>query len=411
MNRDTLKQIMIDQKESYLNNPLIPRKYFLEENVNYCFVGIRRTGKSYMMYQKIQSLIEKGVPVSQIVYVNFEDERLLEITSDDLNIILEIGIELSGTANRPYLFFDEIQRIEGWQRLVNAYFSLDNFDVYVTGSNSKLLSGEFATYLTGRYINIKIFPFSFVEYLEYNKDSNLSKKELFMDYLTFGGFPASFELDNKIQYLNDLFDSIVFNDIIKRFDIKNVDLLIRLTHFLVSNIGQLVSANSIVKYLKKDRINVSVNTVYNYISYLEEACLIYKVKREDLIGKKILNHLEKYYVVDLGFRESILKKDLDIGQSLENIVYFELLRRGYEVNIGKYNTKEIDFICRKGSEKIYIQVTYILANEEIHKREFDPLLKVNDNYPKYVLSLDDFDMSYMGVKHLNIINFLTGNEI
>ena len=206
-------------------------------------------------------------------------------------------------------------------------------------------------------------------------------------------------------------DSIVFNDIIKRFDIKNVDLLIRLTHFLVSNIGQLVSANSIVKYLKKDRINVSVNTVYNYISYLEEACLIYKVKREDLIGKKILNHLEKYYVVDLGFRESILKKDLDIGQSLENIVYFELLRRGYEVNIGKYNTKEIDFICRKGSEKIYIQVTYILANEEIHKREFDPLLKVNDNYPKYVLSLDDFDMSYMGVKHLNIINFLTGNEI
>ena len=298
-----------------------------------------------------------------------------------------------------------------YPKSVNAYFSLDNFDVYVTGSNSKLLSGEFATYLTGRYINIKIFPFSFVEYLEYNKDSNLSKKELFMDYLTFGGFPASFELDNKIQYLNDLFDSIVFNDIIKRFDIKNVDLLIRLTHFLVSNIGQLVSANSIVKYLKKDRINVSVNTVYNYISYLEEACLIYKVKREDLIGKKILNHLEKYYVVDLGFRESILKKDLDIGQSLENIVYFELLRRGYEVNIGKYNTKEIDFICRKGSEKIYIQVTYILANEEIHKREFDPLLKVNDNYPKYVLSLDDFDMSYMGVKHLNIINFLTGNEI
>lgn len=393
------------KREHYLNQIID----LIDKDIIKILTGVRRSGKSVLLQQVVNHLKNNGIKEENIIFIDLESPDFLSYsTINDLNEYIK---SKSNKIDKYYLFFDEIQRIEGWQRLVNAYFSLDNFDVYVTGSNSKLLSGEFATYLTGRYINIKIFPFSFVEYLEYNKDSNLSKKELFMDYLTFGGFPASFELDNKIQYLNDLFDSIVFNDIIKRFDIKNVDLLIRLTHFLVSNIGQLVSANSIVKYLKKDRINVSVNTVYNYISYLEEACLIYKVKREDLIGKKILNHLEKYYVVDLGFRESILKKDLDIGQSLENIVYFELLRRGYEVNIGKYNTKEIDFICRKGSEKIYIQVTYILANEEIHKREFDPLLKVNDNYPKYVLSLDDFDMSYMGVKHLNIINFLTGNEI
>ena len=393
------------KREHYLNQIID----LIDKDIIKILTGVRRSGKSVLLQQVVNHLKNNGIKEENIIFIDLESPDFLSYsTINDLNEYIK---SKSNKTDKYYLFFDEIQRIEGWQRLVNAYFSLDNFDVYVTGSNSKLLSGEFATYLTGRYINIKIFPFSFVEYLEYNKDSNLSKKELFMDYLTFGGFPASFELDNKIQYLNDLFDSIVFNDIIKRFDIKNVGLLIRLTHFLVSNIGQLVSANSIVKYLKKDRINVSVNTVYNYISYLEEACLIYKGKREGLIGKKILNHLEKYYVVDLGFRESILKKDLDIGQSLENIVYFELLRRGYEVNIGKYNTKEIDFICRKGSEKIYIQVTYILANEEIHKREFDPLLKVNDNYPKYVLSLDDFDMSYMGVKHLNIINFLTGNEI
>ena len=395
------------KREHYLNQIID----LIDKDIIKILTGVRRSGKSVLLQQVVNHLKNNGIKEENIIFIDLESPDFLSYsTITDLNEYIK---SKSNKTDKYYLFFDEIQRIEGWQRLVNAYFSLDNFDVYVTGSNSKLLSGEFATYLTGRYINIKIFPFSFVEYLEYNKDSNLSKKELFMDYLTFGGFPASFELDNKIQYLNDLFDSIVFNDIIKRFDIKNVDLLIRLTHFLVSNIGQLVSANSIVKYLKKDRINVSVNTVYNYISYLEEACLIYKVKREDLIGKKILNQLQDNLKIadeemipicqDTGMAVIFL----EVGQD----VYFELLRRGYEVNIGKYNTKEIDFICRKGSEKIYIQVTYILANEEIHKREFDPLLKVNDNYPKYVISLDDFDMSYMGVKHLNIINFLTGNEI
>ncbi len=393
------------KRQHYLNQIID----LIDKNIIKILTGVRRSGKSVLLQQVINHLKNTGIKEENIIFIDLESPDFFSY-----NTIAELNEHIKSRSNKTdrfYLFFDEIQRIEGWQRLVNAYFSLDNFDVYVTGSNSKLLSGEFATYLTGRYVNIKVFPFSFSEYLEYNKDSKLSKKELFMDYLRFGGIPSSFEFDNKTQYLNDLFDSVIFNDIIRRFEIKNVDLLIRLTHFLVSNIGQLVSANSIVKYLKKDRINVSVNTVYNYISYLEEACLIYKVKREDLIGKKILNHLEKYYLVDLGFREAILKKDLDISQSLENLVYFELLRRGYEVNIGKYRNKEIDFICRKGSKKLYIQVTYLLASEDIHKREFDPLLKVKDNYPKYVLSLDEFDMSYMGVKHLNIIEFLTSDEI
>ena len=390
------------KRQHYLNQIIS----LIDKNIIKILTGVRRSGKSVLLQQVINHLKDNGIKEENIIFIDLKSLEFLSYnTIDDLNEYIKTK---SNKTDKFYLFFDEIQRIEGWQRLVNAYFSLDNFDVYVAASNSKLLRGEFASYLTGRYINIKIFPFSFSEYLGCN---NASKKDLFTNYLKFGGFPSSFQLDNKTQYLNDLFDSIVFKDIIRSFEIKNVDLLIRLTLYLVSNIGQLVSASSIVKYLKKDAMNVSVNTIYNYISYLEEACLIYGVKRKDLTDNRLLNQSKKYYLVDLGFREAILKKDIDMGQSLENIVYFELLRRGYEVNSGKYKNKEIDFICMKDAKKLYIQVTYMLASKDIHKREFDPLLKVEDNYPKYVLSLDDFDMSYMGVKHFNIIEFLTSDEI
>ena len=391
---------------------MIKRQHYLnqitdliDKNIIKILIGVRRSGKSVLLQQVINHLKSTGVKEENIIFIDLESPEFL-----NYNTIAELNEYIKSKSNKTdkfYLFFDEIQRIEGWQRLVNAYFSLNNFDVYVAASNS----GEFATYLTGRYINIKVFPFSFSEYLDYNKNSKLPKKELLIEYLKFGGIPSSFEFNNKTQYLNDLFDSIIFKDIIRRFEIKNVDLLVRLTYFLVSNIGQLVSASGIVKYFKKDGMNVSVNTAYNYISYLEEACLIYGVKRKDLTDNRLLNQLKKYYLVDLGFIEAILKKDMDMGQSLENAVYFELLRRGYEVNIGKYKNKEIDFICMKDDKKLYIQVTYLLASDDIHKREFGPLLKVEDNYPKYVLSLDDFDMSYMGVKHFNIIEFLTSDEI
>ncbi len=390
------------KRQHYLNQIIS----LIDKNIIKILTGVRRSGKSVLLQQVINHLKDNGIKEENIIFIDLKSLEFLSYnTIDDLNEYIKTK---SNKTDKFYLFFDEIQRIEGWQRLVNAYFSLDNFDVYVAASNSKLLRGEFASYLTGRYINIKIFPFSFSEYLGCN---NASKKDLFTNYLKFGGFPSSFQLDNKTQYLNDLFDSIVFKDIIRSFEIKNVDLLIRLTLYLVSNIGQLVSASSIVKYLKKDAMNVSVNTIYNYISYLEEACLIYGVKRKDLTDNRLLNQSKKYYLVDLGFREAILKKDIDMGQSLENIVYFELLRRGYEVNSGKYKNKEIDFICMKDAKKLYIQVTYMLASKDIHKREFDPLLKVEDNYPKYVLSLDEFNMSYMGVKHFNIIEFLTSDEI
>ena len=233
------------KREHYLNQIID----LIDKDIIKILTGVRRSGKSVLLQQVVNHLKNNGIKEENIIFIDLESPDFLSYsTINDLNEYIK---SKSNKTDKYYLFFDEIQRIEGWQRLVNAYFSLDNFDVYVTGSNSKLLSGEFATYLTGRYINIKIFPFSFVEYLEYNKDSNLSKKELFMDYLTFGGFPASFELDNKIQYLNDLFDSIVFNDIIKRFDIKNVDLLIRLTHFLVSNIVSWFQLIVLLNILKK----------------------------------------------------------------------------------------------------------------------------------------------------------------
>jgi hypothetical protein len=310
-----------------------------------------------------------------------------------------------------YLFFDEIQEVHNWEKLINSYLAIGKYDIYITGSNAKLLSGELATYLTGRFVEIKIYPFSFLEIL---KNKNYNKKELFKEYLKYGGMPHTlrFKETEKIQYLTDLYNSIILKDVVKRNDIRDIDLLDRIIRFIMSNIGHLFSANSIVKYLKKDNVKVSVNTIYNYLSYLEEACFINKVNREDIIGKKILNYSEKFYLTDLGFREAIYGyNQRDIGQSLENIVYIELLRRGYDVTIGKLRNKEVDFISKKGDKKIYIQVSYILAEESTINREFEPLIKIEDNYPKYLISTDEFDMSNNGINHLNIIDFLIGDEI
>ncbi|MDL2246785.1 ATP-binding protein, partial [Methanobrevibacter sp. OttesenSCG-928-K11] len=343
-----------------------------------------------------------------IILINLELKEFFHIKNiEDLDDFINSKIE--GKQGKIYLFFDEIQEIKGWERLINSYYAEKKYDIYITGSNAKLLSGELATYLTGRYVEIKVYPFSYVEFLKYYSGENI-----FNEYIKYGGMPSTLEFEGveKFQYLSDLYNSILLKDIVKRNDIRDVDLLDRLTRFIMGNIGQLVSANSIVKYLKKDNVKVSINTIYNYLSYLEDACLINKVKREDLIGKKILNHSEKFYLTDLGFRQAIYGDNYkDIGQTLENIVYLELLRRGYEVTIGKLKDKEIDFVCKKGDLKIYIQVSYILAEESTINREFNPLLKIKDNYPKYVITTDQFDFSQNGVKHLNIDDFLKGNEI
>ncbi|MCL2115440.1 MAG: ATP-binding protein [Methanobrevibacter sp.] len=367
----------------------------------------------------ISELKKEGIKEENIILINFELKEYFNIKNiSQLDKLIDNLVKNKSEKN--YLFFDEIQEVENWEKLINSYLAEGKYDIYITGSNAKLLSGELATYLTGRFVEIKIYPFSFLEFLEYknsnqtSKYKNSYKKGLFEEYLKFGGMPLTLKFKDfeKIQYLTDLYNSIIFKDVVKRNEIRNIDLLYRILQFIMANVGQLFSANSIVKYLKKDNINVSVNTIYNYLSYIEEACLINKVKREDLIGKKILNHSEKFYLVDLGFRESIYgNNQRDIGQVLENIVYIELLRRGYNITVGKFREKEVDFVCKKPDIIIYIQVSYILAEESTINREFEPLLRIQNNYPKYIITMDEFDMSRQGIKHINLIDFLSKDII
>lgn len=395
------------ERDNYLNQikPLIGK------HIIKVFTGVRRSGKSTLLKLIINYLKNNNVSENNIIFMDLDSVELLKFNNitQISDYIQDLTKNLDG---KIYLFFDEIQRIPQWERLVNAYFNDERYDVYVTGSNSKLLSGEFATYLTGRYVEIKVYPFSFKEYLDYYSNSELTQNELFYQYVENGGMPSSFELEDKLQYLDDLTSSIINKDIFQRFNIKNTDLLNNLFYFLLSNISNLFSANSIHEFLKEKKIKVSINTIYNYLDYLQEACLIYQVKRYDVLGKNLLNHLEKYYVVDQGIRQAIFKRNMkDISQVLENIVYFELLRRGYDVKIGVINKKEIDFVAVKDKEVNYIQVTYILSNEDTIKREFGNLLKINDNYPKYVISMDEINMSHDGIKHLNIIDFLLGDDL
>ncbi|KZX10390.1 ATP-binding protein [Methanobrevibacter filiformis] len=402
-------------------------KPYMNKDIIKVLTGIRRCGKSTILKQLVEELKNEGVNEEDIVLINFELKEYIHIKNIDqlANLISNL---LKKNKNIKYLLFDEIQDVEGWERLINAYFAEKRFDIYITGSNAKLLSGELATYLSGRYVEIKVYPFSFREFLDYRKKNNkinYGKKEentylnpkikkLFFDYLIYGSMPSTlnFSGDEKIQVYLDLYNSIILKDIVKRNEIRDIELLNRIFRFVIGNVGQLFSANSIIKYLKKDKIAIGTTTIYNYLTYMEDAGLIKKVKREDLIGKRILNYIEKFYLVDLGFRQSLYGKNKkDIGQSLENIVFNELVRRGYKITIGKFKEKEVDFVCKKGDKIVYIQVAYILTDENTIKREFEPLSKINDNYPKYVLTMDDFNMSQNGINHVNIINFLLNDEI
>ena len=399
---------MIIQRKDYIDkiNP------FVNKHIIKVLIGPRRSGKSTILEQIIDSLIKDGIPKENIVWMNFELSDYFKI--DNIEKLEEfISNKIEGVDGKIYLFFDEIQLIPQWEKLVNSYFSKENYDIYITGSNSKLLSGEFATYLSGRYVELNIYPFSFREYIDYNGITSDFKSH-FYRYLEDGGMPSTFDYqgDDKRLILIDLYNSIVLKDIIQRNNVKNVDLLDRIMRFVMYNITQPFSANKIHKRLKQDMVNLSVNTIYNYLKFFENACLIYQVKREDLQGKRILKYDEKYYLCDLGFRQAIIgNNQRDITRVIENIVYLELLRRGYEITIGKVNNLEVDFVCKKQNKLIYIQVSYLLASEETIEREFKPLKNISDNYPKYVISMDDVDMSHEGIEHLNLIDFLRDNEV
>lgn len=399
---------MIIKREDYIDK-IQP---FVNKHIIKVLIGARRSGKSTILKQIMDSLMDDGIPKENILWMNFELSDYFEIDSIE-KLEEHISDKTENVEGNIYLFFDEIQVIPQWEKLINSYFAKERYDIYITGSNSKLLSGEFATYLSGRYVKLNIYPFSFREYLEYHEITDDFKTH-FNRYLQDGGMPSTLDYqgDNKRLIMMDLYNSIVLKDIIQRNNVHNVDLLDRIMRFVMYNIGQSFSASKIHKRLKQDMQNLSVNTIYNYLKFFENACLIYQARREDLKGKKILKYEEKYYLCDLGFRQAIIgNNQRDITRVIENIVYLELLRRGYEITIGKVNKLEVDFVCRKENEPIYVQVSYLLAGEETIEREFKPLRDISDNFSKYVITMDDIDMSHDGIKHLNLIDFLMDDEI
>ena len=378
--------------------------------------GIRRCGKSVMLKLIQQELLESGISPTQFISINFEDMNYSHLqTAKALHN--EISARASEIDGKVYLFFDEIQEVKDWEKCINSLRVSLDCDIYITGSNANLLSGELATYLGGRYVEFVIYPFSFNEFTElyHSITPAASIQQCFQKYILVGGMPylsnIRYEDAPSKQYLQDLFNSVQLKDIMKRNKIRDVDLLERIIAYVIANVGTTFSASSLSKFLKSEKRTVAPETILNYIKYCCEAYLFYQVKREDLQGKQILASNEKYYIADHGIREAVFGGNMrDINLILENIVYLELLRRGFEVTVGKNGTKEIDFVCNKHGEKLYVQVTYLLASQETINREFGAYDNIKDNFPKYVVSLDEFDMSQNGIKHRNIRDFLLAKE-
>lgn len=392
-------------------------KSFVDVDLIKIITGIRRCGKSYFFKLIINFLIENGVNEENILLIDLELPKFNHIkTREQLDeIVLEF---LEEHHDKTYLFFDEIQNVSQWEISINGYFKLSNVDIYITGSNSKLLSKELATFLTGRYISIEMYPFSFNEFIDFKEELNQKAffenefntdiENYFDEYISYGGLPVTIDTKNHKEItLNDLYSSILLHDIVERYEIRNIGLFSRITKFILENIGNLISAHSIYTYLKHEKMNITKSTIYNYLEYLQNAYILSKVTREDLIGKKEINGSEKFYIMDQGFYKSQLEeKQLNIGRILENIIYLELLRNDCKVTVGTINNYEIDFVCKKDNKKFYIQVAYHLYDEKIIDREFRPLKQVDDNYPKYVLTMDRQDYSRDGIVHMNIIKFL-----
>lgn len=374
--------------------------------------GIRRSGKSVMLELVKQELLGAGVSAAQFLSINFEDLRNAPLCRAEA-LHEEILRRAAAMQGKVYLFFDEIQEVTGWEKCINSLRVALDCDIYITGSNAKLLSGELATYLGGRYVEFVIYPFSFAEFLALYRTiaPQASEQQCFRQYLLSGGMPYLANLqyaeEPSRQYLTDLFNSVQLKDVVKRNKVRDVDLLERILAYVMANVGTTFSVSSLSRFLKNEQRAVAPETILNYIRYCCDAYLFYQVKRQDLQGKQILATNEKYYIADHGIREAVFGGNMqNINLILENIVFLELLRRGYSVTVGKTGEKEIDFVCEKHGEKLYVQVTYLLASEETTSREFGAYDGIRDNFPKYVVSLDEFDMSRDGIKHRNIRDFL-----
>jgi predicted AAA+ superfamily ATPase len=396
---------------------LIKRKFYLEKIVKLIdtedikvITGVRRCGKTVLLKQIIDELENRGIASENIIYMSFESSKYKNIRND--NDLDEFIFSKTNNLNgKIYLLFDEIQKVKNWEVSLNSYRVDLECDIYITGSNSQLLSGELATLISGRYISINMLPFSFKELIQYYDEmhENIDEIKLFEQYLSYGGFPGllNYENEEKEKYLYDLYSTIVLNDILYKNKVKDLDLLERLMEFMISNIGQLFSANSISKYIKNENRKTTPHTIINYMDYARNAFIFYQIKRENIKQKRKLLISDKYYLVDSGFYFIFNgSTQRNWGQLLENIVFLELIRQGYSITIGKIQDLEVDFVCRKANQIKYIQVSQSILDENTRKREFKSLEKISDSYPKYVISMDSFDFSANGIIHLNIIDFL-----
>lgn len=375
-------------------------------------VGVRRCGKSTILEMLREDLIKSGIADNHIIFKSYTSEELdSDIT--DKQMYDDITSEIIDD-DKYYILLDEVQEVDGWEKAVNSLMENRNTDIYVTGSNSKLLSGEISTYLTGRYVSIPVYTLSFAEYLTFKKEGDSSIKELLNEYLRFGGFPiialGNFDEKSAYQIVEGIYNSVITADIARRHKIRNYDMFNRVVRYIVENVGKTFSANSISKFMKSEGREISVETVYNYLEWLEKAFIIYRCRRYDLQGKSVLKTQEKFYLADSSLKYCIMGFNYkSIASMMENVVYFELLRKGYEVYIGKNYTKEIDFVATKRDERIYVQVCRNLP--EASTREIDNLLAIKDQYPKYVVTLDEFAVGNIdGVRIVHLAEFLLKDD-
>ena len=389
-------------------------RVFIDKPVVKVITGMRRSGKSVILKLLREELLQQGIPEERIIYLNFESLGTASLRDTHTLYTFVDGI-VRQKPGRFYIMLDEIQRISGWEQAI-ASFRVDfDCDIYITGSNNGLLSGDIAEVLAGRYVEIRIHPLSFAEHLDFTaamgEDSGKDLNRQFADYLRYGGLPGIHEMNINTgavtPYLLDIFKSVMLKDVIIRHRIRDTDLLERTILFLMDNVGNIFSAKRISDFLKNQNRRLSTETIYNYLDALEEAFLIRKVRRWDIKGKRILETLEKYYFEDFGLKNEVLGySEGSIAGLLENVVFLELQRRGCEVYIGQGTNCEVDFIARRRDETAYFQVTYLLASEETIEREFSPLLQIRDNFPKYVLSMDEFNFGRHGILHRNIRDWL-----
>lgn len=378
--------------------------------------GIRRSGKSTIMKMIMDKLEnERHIPKENIISMRFDSMEYEDMTAKQMFETIKAGLSVQG---RTYLFLDEVQEISGWEKVVNSFLGEYDVDIYVTGSNSRMMSSEIATYLTGRYVSFQVYPLSFEEYLSFRREVTEVKNphQELADYIRLGGFPAThlraYSQDEVYTIVRDIYNSTIFSDIVRRNQIRKVDQLERVVKYTFSNVGNTFSAKSISDYLKSEKRSIDNETVYSYLEKLEKAYILHRCSRYDLQGKEILKTQEKFYLADTSLRYSVLGYGPDsVAPSLENVVYLELCRRGYKVYIGKTTDGEVDFVASRQGEKLYVQVTQEIHSEKTEKREYERLLEIKDNYPKYVLRTDEFvSGNYEGIKTTHIADFLLSKD-